>query len=159
MTDMLVKLYDLPMTDRREALRREGVNVRRALSMDKDTIVSFVRARFAGVNAGWASEAETTLLRPAPTCIVATHEGEVIGFACWDATAKGMFGPIGVHEKMRKRGVARELLRQSFEAMKADGYAYAVIGWVQSEAYFAKACGAVVIEGSHPGVYERRIGG
>ncbi|MEO1311243.1 MAG: GNAT family N-acetyltransferase [Pseudomonadota bacterium] len=158
MTDMLVKLYDHPLTDRRADLARDGVKVCRALTMDRDVIVAFARARFGGARAAWAAEVETAVLRQPSSCVIATADGEVVGFACWDATAKGVVGPIGVHEKHRGKGVAREMMRQVFEAMRSEGYAYAVIGWVQSEDYYRKACGAVAIEGSHPGVYERRVG-
>ena len=31
-----------------------------------------------------------------PKCFIATENGKLIGFACYDATAKGFFGPIGI---------------------------------------------------------------
>lgn len=80
-----------------------------------------------------------------------------VGFACYDAIAKGMVGPIAVDAAYRNRGIATVLLNQCFEAMKMDGYAYAAIGWVSSEAFYRKACGAHAIPGSEPGIYSRML--
>ena len=68
-----------------------------------------------------------------------------------------MLGPIGVDSAYRKRGIANALLHESFEAMKNDGYAYAVIGWVSSEDFYAKSCGAIAIPESFPGIFKRLI--
>ena len=37
--------------------------------------------------------------------------------------------------------------------MRAEGYAYAIIGWASSIEFYQKAVGATVIEGSEPGIY------
>ena len=60
---------------------------------------------------------------------------------------------------MRICGVApaREVLRQTFEAMRHDGYACAVIGRVSSQAFYARLCGAVPINGCHSGIFARSI--
>ena len=54
-------------------------------------------------------------------------------------------------------GIAKELIYQCLIAMKHAGYAYAVIGWVSSEEYYAKTCGAITIPDSFPGIYSRMI--
>jgi hypothetical protein len=38
--------------------------------------------------------------------------------------------------------------------MRDDVYAYAIIGGVGPEAYYAKTVGATLIEGSSPGIYD-----
>ena len=68
-----------------------------------------------------------------------------------------MLGPLGVTKEWRGRGVARELVTSSLMSMREDGYAYAVIGWVSSESFYSKLCGAISIPDSHPGVYSRLV--
>ena len=41
--------------------------------------------------------------------------------------------------------------------MKAEGYGYAIIGWVGPAEFYAKVSGATVIEDSEPGIYRRML--
>jgi predicted N-acetyltransferase YhbS len=94
------------------------------------------------------------VLRQPATCFVGLSDArEVVGFCCYDATARGMVGPVGVRGDMRGRGLARKLLRQTISAMRHDGYACVVIGLVSDEGFYPRLCGAVPIEGSHPGIF------
>ena len=154
MADMLVKLYGLAPSSTVGDLGAAGIRIVRPLALDKAPVLEFV-GTFG--NPGWTAECEVTLVRQPATCFVAVHEQVVIGFACYDATAKGMLGPLGVAPTFRKRGVASALIRECLAAMKADGYAYAIIGWVSSESFYAKVCGAIPIPDSAPGVYARMI--
>jgi GNAT superfamily N-acetyltransferase len=83
----------------------------------------------------------------------------LIGIACYDATRRGMFGPEGVHEAYRGRGIGKALLLACLHAMKDERYAYAVIGWAGPVEFYAKTVGATVIEGSEPGVYRGALVG
>jgi GNAT superfamily N-acetyltransferase len=80
-----------------------------------------------------------------------------VGFACYDVASKGMFGAIGVKEGYRKQGIGTALLLACLHAMKDEGYAYAVIGWVASEDFYAHAAGATVIPGSEPGIFRGKL--
>ena len=42
----------------------------------------------------------------------------------------------------------------ALHAQKAQGYAYAIIGGVGPAEFYARAVGAVLIEGSQPGIYD-----
>lgn len=153
MTDMLVKLYGRDTALRTEVLAQQGVFIRRAMAFDRALIATYVREQFD--TPGWVGECEMALSQQPPTCYVAVHDRRIIGFCCWDGTAKGMLGPLGVSVPWRGRGVARELIHASLASMKEAGYAYAVIGWVSSEDFYARICGAMPIPDSHPGVYAR----
>ena len=155
MTDMLVNLYADNMTDGRPELKQKGIFIQRALALDTKSISAFIDQNFSETCPGWVDECKTSLYRHPISCFVAIKDKEIAGFACYDATAKGMVGPIGVAESYRKHGIAKALLYSCFEAMKMDGYAYAAIGWVSSENFYKKACGAIPIPGSFPGVYSR----
>ena len=157
MPDMLVKLYDLPEKSDAERLRGEGIVVKRALIPDKARILEFVRANFGD---GWTHECEYALFNNPISCYIAVKNREVIGFACYDATARDFFGPIGVKSEERHSGVGRELLIRCLLSMKEAGYAYAIIGWVGHAApFYEKTVNAAVIPDSTPekSVYHNMI--
>lgn len=157
MQDMLVRLYDLPESASRvDALRAGGIEVRRALAPEKHVVVSWVRQHFGE---GWASECEISFARLPISCFRAQRGQEVLGFACYDATAKAFFGPTGVLERGRKQGIGTALLLVTLHAMAAEGYAYAIIGGVGPVDFYAKAVGAVPIAGSTPGIYANLLRG
>ena len=72
----------------------------------------------------------------------------IVGFACYDVASKGIFGPVGVREDYRGKGIGKTLLLTSLLAMKKEGYAYAIIGDASSIEYYYKSVGATIIEGS-----------
>ena len=148
---MLVRLYDIPESAPGvRALHDAGIEVRRALAPERHVVVSWVRQHFGE---GWASECEVSFGRLPISCFRAQRGQEVLGFACYDATAKAFFGPTGVLEKERKQGIGTALLLQALHAMAAEGYAYAIIGGAGPTDFYAKAVGAVPIAGSTPGIY------
>ena len=165
MADMLVKLWDLgPDHDLTARLAERGISIRRVLPPDRRRVVRFVDEHAAEHWPGesgdsWASECETALSRQPPTCFVAVRERQVIGFACYDATAKGFFGPTGVLRHWQGVGVGTALLLASLLAMWDDGYGYAIIGWPAPRAvgFYERTVGAQLIDGSSPGIYGRLV--
>ncbi len=154
--DMLVKLYDLPSSGAAYArLREQGIAVRRALVPEKHRVVTWVRENFSE---GWASETDVAFTRQPVACFIAVCEGRMVGFACHDATCRNFFGPTGVLPQARKSGVGTALLFACLEAMREQGFGYAIIGGVGPAGYYAKTVGAVPIEGSEPGVYRGLLG-
>jgi predicted N-acetyltransferase YhbS len=154
--DMLVKLYDLPASASAFArLHERGIEIRRALAPEKHKIIAWVRESFSE---GWASETEVAFARQPVSCFIAVKEGKVFGFACHDATCRNFFGPTGVAAEARNTGVGTGLLFACLEAMREQGFGYAIIGGVGPAAYYAKTVGAVPIEGSEPGVYRGLLG-
>lgn len=152
MADLLVKLYTLPPSGPLlEKLGAQGVEIKRAIGPEKRVIADWAEKTFSK---GWASECEVALSAQPAGCFLAIRNREIIGFACYDATAKGFFGPIGVNEAARTAGVGKALLIRTLEAMREAGYGYAVVGWAGPTEFFKKAVGATVIEGSEPGVYK-----
>ncbi|WBL36710.1 GNAT family N-acetyltransferase [Tepidiforma flava] len=154
MTDMLVRLYDLPPAEPLlQRLAAEGVVCRRPEAYERAAVLAFVRAHFPR----WEDELTVSLSRSPATCYVAARDGAVLGFACYHATRPNFFGPTGVHEAERGRGIGTALLLCSLRAMAAEGYAYAVIGSVGPADFYARAVGAVPIPGSDPGIYGSRL--
>jgi hypothetical protein len=149
--DMLVKLYALPDSgDTFERLGAAGIETRRALAPERHKVVAWVRHNFSEA---WASEVEVAFSRQPISCFIATRQKNILGFACHDATCPNFFGPTGVEANERKHGIGKALLFNCLEAMKQQGYGYAIIGGVGPAEFYAKAVGAVPIERSEPGVY------
>jgi GNAT superfamily N-acetyltransferase len=155
MPDMLVKLYDLPKWDTlREGLAAQGIDVRRSIAPEKHHLVNWVRQYFG---AGWASETEVAFTNHPVSCFIATSGKHILGFACYDATCKDFFGPTGVAETERGRGIGKALLLGCLDAMASEGYGYAIIGAAGPQDFYAKTVGAIPIEGSWPGIYRGMI--
>jgi hypothetical protein len=154
--DMLVKLYDLPPSVPVFArLREQGITIRRVLAPEKHKVLAWVRENFSE---GWASETDVAFARQPVSCFIAVKEGRIAGFACHDATCRNFFGPTGVAADARKGGVGTGLLFACLEAMREQGYGYAIIGGVGPAEYYAKTVGAVLIDGSEPGIYRGLLG-
>jgi GNAT superfamily N-acetyltransferase len=151
MIDMLVRLYDLPdAAGIYRGVEQQGLVLRRARAFETHTVAAFVREHFS---AKWVSEVEVAMSRQPVACFIATRDKQILGFACYDTTLRGFFGPTGVAEDARGLGLGKALLMKSLEALRETGYAYAIIGGVGPKEFYAKACGAIEIPGSDPGVY------
>jgi len=151
MSDLLVRLYDLPpLAPVVAELDRSGVEIRRALAAERPQVTAFARAHGSE---GWAAECDAAFARMPVACFVAVERDTLIGFACYEATCRDFFGPELVHPDRRGRGVGRALLLAALHAMRAEGYAYAIIGWASSIEFYERTVGAVVIDGSDPGIY------
>lgn len=151
MTDLLVKLYDLkalaPIIQQQE---EQSIKIRRALAAEKHFILPWVREWFSEY---WVSECDTALHQTPVKVFIAIENRELIGFACYDATRRGFFGPTGVAETARGRGTGTGLLMACLHDMWAQGYGYAIIGAAGPIDYYQKACNAIIIPDSTPGVY------
>ena len=151
MPDMLVKLYNLPPLDPILAQQKAaGIDIRRALTGEKHLLVDWVQQTFSK---NWASECELAFARQPVSCFIAVRQKKIIGFACHDAAYNNFFGPTGVAESYRNLGIGKALLLACLHAMAAQGYGYAIIGWVGPAEFYARSVGAVEIPDSEPGVY------
>jgi len=153
MSDMLVRLYDLPQS---VVEIPDGVEVRRALGLERLHVHGWVDRTF---NPGWASECEIAFSRLPIACFIATLNETIVGFCCYDATSRGVAGPMGVAESHRGKNIGSMLIRQALADMKAKGYAYAILGWVGPGEFFTRVVGATVIERSEPGLYRGLLPG
>jgi GNAT superfamily N-acetyltransferase len=127
-----------------------GIVMRRALAPEKHKVTAWVRQTFSEA---WASEAEVAFSRQPVSCFIAIQQKKIVGFACHDATCPNFFGPTGVDPKAQKNGIGKALLFACLEAMKHQGFGYAIIGGAGPAEFYAKAVGDVAIEGSEPGIY------
>ena len=171
MSDMLVKLYGLP--DLQPALsqvKEKGVEVRQAHGWERPRILEWVRDHFS---IQVADACDVALSGLVPRCYIAVesagardaassydlHPEVLVGVACYDAVARGMFGPEGVRADRRGRGIGTALLLSCLHRMVAEGYAYAIVGWAGPSLFYEKCVRATIIEGSEPGIYRGPLTG
>ena len=146
MQDMLVRLYEL--TDEWGFVAEQehmGITIRKPIASEKHIVVEWVKRIF---NDSWASETSVAISNKPISCFMAVQDEELVGFACYDATALGFFGPTGVEESRRGKGTGRALLMACMLDMKLKGYGYAIIGAVGPAEFYANVLGAVEIPGS-----------
>lgn len=150
MSDMLVKLYELP--DLAEPLARQraaGIDIRRALVPEQHVVIEWVRANW---RTPWASECAIAFARQPVSCFLAIEDTRLVGFACYEVTCRNFFGPLGVLESYRGRDIGAALLLASLHGLAALGYAYAIIGAVGPAEFYTKTVGATLIADSAPSV-------
>lgn len=154
MPDLLVPLYgDLPNPS-----QVKGIWTGRPLAHQAPSVLSFVSGEFGK---GWKAETRTAFAAVPPTLFVAVSEdsGELTGFCCWDCTARGFLGPVGVAPGARGSGTGKALVLSVLHAMREIGYAYAIVGAAGPVGFFGKCCSVQVIEGSEPGIYGNPLAG
>jgi len=156
MKDMLVRLMELPDTSELEKrlLEKEKIVFRRAIAPEKHLISEWVLDQFGSY---WKSEVEVAFSRQPVSCWIAQSGNELLGFACYECTARNFFGPTGTKESERGKGIGKVLLIKSLESLREMGYAYAIIGGVGPAEFYEKAVGAKIIESSEVSIYQHLL--
>lgn len=148
MGDLLVPLYQIPTY---QLDSQQPWTIRKPLPPEKHIVIEWVRKHFSEK---WASECDVACSQTPANCFIAVKEGNLLGFACFDTTCLNFFGPTGVHEDARGKGIGRALLKLSLQEMKHMGYAYAIIGGAGPVSFYKEAVGAIEIPGSDEGIYK-----
>lgn len=156
MKDLLVRLMELPESAELEKklLEKEQIIVRRAIAPEKHLVGDWVLQTFG---AYWQSEVEVAFSRQPVSCWIAQRGNALLGFACYESTARNFFGPTGTLESERGKGIGKLLLLKSLASMREMGYAYAIIGGVGPAEFYEKAVGATAIEGSERSIYQHLL--
>ena len=150
MSDILVKLYDLKGTP----TEIEGIEIRHPMPHEKGVVKRWIAKHFSEA---WAEEFECSFKSFPVTSFIALRNNQVVGFACYDVTCRGYFGPTGVLEAERGKGIGKELLMRSMRGLQELGYAYAIIGGAGPVEFYVKTLGAIPIPGSSPGIYPKKL--
>jgi predicted N-acetyltransferase YhbS len=151
MPDMLVNLLQLPPLDPLIAkAREEGVVIRNAQPWDVTPIREWVTMNFGR---GWADEIVPGFSRQPVSVYIALREGKVVGFSAYECTRRAFFGPTGVAESERGKGIGKVLLLAALHGLKEMGYAYAIIGGAGPTEFYSRFCGATIITNGQPSIY------
>ena len=155
--DMLIKLYTPQAADAagwHSTPDANAVSLRKPIGPEHTAVARWVGERFG---TGWTSEVQVALANRPVSVWIATRGAALLGFACYDATARGFFGPIGVAETARGQGLGSALLRACLQDMRAAGYGYAIAGGVGAPEFFRRTAGAIDIPDSSPGLYANQL--
>src|SRR5574338_56169 len=147
MPDLLVNLLKLPRVDTADA--RE-FNVRRAQPWEMSQVRRFVSENFSPK---WADEMSVGFARQPISVYIATIDRELTGFAAYECTRRGFFGPTGVLQAVQGKGIGKALLLASLWSLREMGYVYAIIGAAGPVRFYQKTVGAIIIPDSEPGIY------
>lgn len=151
MPDMLVNLLKLPRLETAlQEMVDAGIVIRRAQPFEITLVRAFIENNFS---VAWADEVSVGFASKPVSVFIATLEKEIVGFAAYECTRRNFFGPTGVIENARGGGVGKALLLASLWGLREMGYVYGVIGRAGPVEFYEKTVGAVVIEGSNPGIY------
>jgi GNAT superfamily N-acetyltransferase len=171
MADMLVKLYDLPPLQPALDALAATIQIRPARVGEEHAIVRWIEQHFSP---GWSHGVayathrspcslfiaiERQMPDPARADRYALPAERLVGFACYDTSNRGMFGPMGVQPSHEGRGIGRALLLTALHAMWSENYAYAIIGWAGPVDWYAKLVGATIIPDSEPGPFRGSLEG
>ena len=156
MQDMLVRLLDLPdiSQEEKKLLEKEGIIFKRPITPEKSIVEDWVNKHFSK---NWADEVEAVFSTLPVNCFIAQRYQQILGFACFESTAKNFFGPTGVLADQRGKGIGKILLIKSLLALKEMGYAYAIIGGIGPAAYYEQVVNARIIEKSEKSIYHNLL--
>jgi GNAT superfamily N-acetyltransferase len=117
----------------------DGVQLVRAIDdADVARAAEFVAQRWPQ----WSAEAARAIDHG--TLLLAVDGETVLGFACHSVNRLGWFGPTGVDDSARGRGIGAALLGEACRDLMAAGTTRVEISWVGPVAFYAKVAGAVV---------------
>jgi GNAT superfamily N-acetyltransferase len=145
MPDLLVNLLKLPLLE-----EAEGFIVRRAQPFELSTVRRFVAENFSPP---WADEISIGFARQPISVYIATIDRELAGFAAYECTRRGFFGPTGVSQAARGKGIGKALLLACLWSLREMGYVYAIIGAAGPVRFYQKTVDAIIIPDSEPGIY------
>lgn len=145
MPDLLVNLLKLPKLE-----ATPEFIVRRAQPFEITPVRSFVAENFSQ---SWADEISVGFARQPISVFVATIDRQLVGFAAYECTRRGFFGPTGVIDSARGKGIGKALLFAALDGLREMGYVYAVIGAAGPVDFYQKTVGAIIIPDSEPGIY------
>jgi GNAT superfamily N-acetyltransferase len=150
MPDLLVNLLKLPALEPVPRIETNGTVIRRAQPFEISRVRSFIEDTFS---IAWADEALVGFANKPVSVYLAVAEKSIVGFAAYECTRRGFFGPAGVSESMQGRGLGTDLLLACLRGMRELGYVYAIIGRAGPVEFYEKTVGAIVIPDSDPGIY------
>lgn len=151
MPDIVVPLLDL--VDHRPLLQRlegEGIKIRHARPWEQDALYKFILKHF---DQRWVDETSVAFTNKPVSAVVALDGDEIIGFAAYEVTAHAFFGPTGVNEAYRGRGIGKALLFESLAGLRGLGYVYGFIGAPGPVDFYLKATKCMSLPEDYTSIY------
>ncbi|HEY3297657.1 MAG TPA: GNAT family N-acetyltransferase [Armatimonadota bacterium] len=156
MHDIICPLYEIPdYSDLMKQLASENIVIRSSRPWEREALCTFISERFGQ---GWVDETSVGLTRQPVSVIVALKDNKIIGFAAYEVSARGFFGPTGVDEAFRGLGVGKALFYEAMTGLKSLGYVYGIIGASGPVNFYLKAMKGMVLPEDWKNVYTGATG-
>ena len=123
-----------------EGLVGGGTTIRLAEPGERERVRDFVMER-SGFN--WSFETARAIGPRGSGVWIAEEDGEIIAFSVFGSLEDHWFGPIGVSEEKRKRGLGSALLFRTLQSMKDLGITRAIIPWTGHLYFYSQVPGVV----------------
>jgi ribosomal protein S18 acetylase RimI-like enzyme len=156
MADIICPLYDL--VDHRpliERLNSEDICIRPARPWERTQVAEFIVRRFGQ---SWVDEAMLGFGNSPVSIVIALQEKKILGFAAYEVTSPGFFGPTGVDKQYRGRGIGKALLLESLAGLRSLGYVYGFIGAPGPKDFYLKATKSLVLPDDWTTIYNTTEG-
>src|ERR1051325_4680693 len=101
MPDLLANLLKIPPVADTAA---DGFSIRRAQPFEITPVRTFVATNFSQ---NWADEISVGCAGQPISVFIATIERKLVGFAAYECTRRGYFGPTGVIQAAQGKGIGR----------------------------------------------------
>ncbi len=149
--DLLIKIHDPQWLDlTSNSLSETDIRLRKPIGPDRSLLLGWAEQHFPTL---WVDEIQRALCNQPVSCWLAQRADSLLGFACYDATALGFFGPLGVIDSARGLGIGSALTRACLHEMHLKGYRYAIVGRTQADAFYRRIAPTIPIDDSDPGCY------
>ena len=135
----------LNVINKKPASKKEGFKYERVQPEDFDKTYDFVKQQFP--NNTWAAEVKISFkLQPPSTFIAKNANNNIIGWATHSLYFPGSFGPTGVKESLRGKGVGTILFLWCLWNIKQSGVENCEIMWVGGDTvkFYSKVIGAYI---------------
>ncbi|HEX5939931.1 MAG TPA: hypothetical protein VFZ12_06190, partial [Dehalococcoidia bacterium] len=114
MDDMLVRLLHLPpLEPDLQRMTSAGIAIRRPNPFEWSDLRDWIKGRFVDA---WVDETSVAFSRQPVTAFIALEGRRLLGFAAYDCVWRGGFGPTGVEDTERGRGIGRAGRRDEDQA-------------------------------------------
>jgi ribosomal protein S18 acetylase RimI-like enzyme len=125
-----------------DALRGDGIMVKRAEVSDAESIHAFLDLHWVG----WKGEVQGALDNDPTTLYIAKIDDRTGAFSGYQGNNKALnwFGPMGTSPELRGKGVGALLLRLCLRDLARQGWKDAIIPWVGPIPFYSKFCGAKI---------------
>jgi len=134
--DLLSFRIPVRMIRTENALKDEGIIIKAAAKEDEDRVSKWVHETF------WPPwDYETTLAfegDEAGVWIAEDSDKNLLGFSVYGGLEPTWFGPIGVVETARRRGIGSILLYRCVESMRSLGKRYISIPWTSNLFFYSQ---------------------
>lgn len=112
--------------------------IRRAGQEYRETVFKWIKTEFSVF---WAYEADASFKYANPKLWLAEENNKIIGFSVYGTLEPHWFGPIGVSNEARSRGIGSILLFNCLRSLREEGQRHAVVPWTNHLFFYTQVPG------------------